>query len=138
MNRNRNRKRKRNKYKKLKTQYEIIYRDNKSLSNENYSYKILLDNYKQSNLEKSREIHRLMDLYNSSKVGAEHIVLYCQKPMENPFMYNLDDNYKQYSDKKILDHQKIELMNLLIEKNFVKITDNGINFTISMDVYKQN
>lgn len=53
-------------------------------------------------------------------------------------MYNLDDNYKQYSDKKILDHQKIELMNLLIEKNFVKITDNGINFTISMDVYKQN
>lgn len=126
-----NRKQKRNKYKKLETQYKIVSRDNDS-------YRMLLDDYKKFNLEKSREISRLMDLYNSSKVGAEHIILYCQKPMENPFMYNLDDNYKQYSDKKILDHQKIELMNLLIEKNFVKITDNGINFTISMDVYKQN
>lgn len=127
-----NRKQKRNKYKKLKTQYKIVSRDNKS-------YRILLDKYKQSILEKSREISRLMDLYNSSKVGAEHIMLYCPKLiMENTYMYNSNEDYKQYSDKKILDHQKIELMNLLIEKNLVKITDNGMNFTISMDVYKQN
>lgn len=134
-----NRKQKRNKYKKLKTQYKIVSNDNKSLINDNDSYRILLDKYKQSNLEKSREISRLMDLYNLSKVGAEHIMLCCQKPiMENTYMYNSNEDYKKYSDKKILDHQKIELMNLLIEKNLVKITDNGMNFTISMDVYKQN
>lgn len=133
-----NRKQKRNKYKKLKTRYEIVSKNNKSLINDNYSYKILLNNYKQSNLEKSREISRLMDLYNSSKVGAEHVTLCCPKLMKNPFMYNGDEDYKQYSDKKILDHQKIKLMNLLIEKNLVKITDDGMYFTISMDVYKQN